>query len=42
MMGLLHTLVCKVTKVLKKQQTLASKQKLLVTGHNALDNHLHP
>lgn len=34
MMGLLHTLVCKVTKVLKNQWTLASNQELLATSHN--------
>lgn len=35
MMGLLHGLMKKVTKVLKNQKTLASNQKLLATSHNA-------
>lgn len=38
MMELLHTLVCKVSKVLKNQKTLASNQRKLVADDNV--NHL--
>lgn len=35
MMGLLHTLVCKVSKVLKNQKTLTSNQRKLAPSYNA-------
>lgn len=35
MMGLLHLLVCKVSKVLKNQKALASNQRKLAAGYNA-------
>lgn len=41
MMGLLHKLVCKVSKVLKNQKILTANQRKLAEGYNA-DHLNHP